>query len=216
MKTEHAPEDYAATCELLAQSFSYPNGQLAEAITSGIWSETVAEIAIVLNIPCPNALHAFAEKYLGADTGDIARAIRIEATRLFIGAPDPAVWPFEGMWRSTAQADQPLLFINPYSLAVENFMNSCGAGQAHDKNEPLDHIVAELEFLQYLSLLEARRIERLSPADFTQDDWSEKRTLFLNEHFRTWVPDFARKVVDESREPFFIASAQLLKSFSAL
>ena len=144
----------AAMCELLALSFRYPEDKvLAEAIASGEWGEAADEIAGALGIDwTAAAAPGAAEAAALADPDDIQKELRPEATRLFVGAPEAACSPYEGVWRAKAEGVQPLLFVNPHSMAVERFCKSCGLGRPEGTNEPLDAVWTELELLEYLAL----------------------------------------------------------------
>ncbi len=144
----------AAMCELLALSFRYPEDKvLAEAIASGEWGEAADEIAAALGLAWSSAAApGAAEAAALADPADIQQELRPEATRLFVGAPQAACSPYEGVWRATAEGVQPLLFVNPHSMAVERFCKACGLGRPEGTNEPLDAVWTELELLEYLAL----------------------------------------------------------------
>lgn len=144
----------AAMCELLALSFRYPEDKvLAEAIASGEWGEAADEIAGALGVAWSSAAApGAAEAAALADAADIQKELRPEATRLFVGAPQAACSPYEGVWRATAEGVQPLLFVNPHSMAVERFCKACGLGRPEGTNEPLDAVWTELELLEYLAL----------------------------------------------------------------
>lgn len=144
----------AAMCELLALSFRYPEDKvLAEAIASGEWGEAADEIAAALGLAWSSAAApGAAEAATLADPADIQKELRPEATRLFVGAPQAACSPYEGVWRATAEGVQPLLFVNPHSMAVERFCKACGLGRPEGTNEPLDAVWTELELLEYLAL----------------------------------------------------------------
>ncbi|WP_282191466.1 TorD/DmsD family molecular chaperone [Adlercreutzia caecimuris] len=144
----------AAMCELLALSFRYPEDKvLAEAIASGEWGEAADEIAAAFGLAWSSAAApGAAEAAALADPADIQKELRPEATRLFVGAPQAACSPYEGVWRATAEGVQPLLFVNPHSMAVERFCKACGLGRPEGTNEPLDAVWTELELLEYLAL----------------------------------------------------------------
>lgn len=144
----------AAMCELLALSCRYPEDKvLAEAIASGEWGEAADEIAGALGLAWSSAAApGAAEAAALADPADIQKELRPEATRLFVGAPQAACSPYEGVWRATAEGVQPLLFVNPHSMAVERFCKACGLGRPEGTNEPLDAVWTELELLEYLAL----------------------------------------------------------------
>ena len=141
----------AAMCELLALSFRYPEDKvLAEAIASGEWGEAADEIAGALGIDwTAAAAPGAAEAAALPDPDDIQKELRPEATRLFVGAPEAACSPYEGVWRAKTEGVQ---FVNPHSMAVERFCKACGLGRPEGTNEPLDAVWTELELLEYLAL----------------------------------------------------------------
>lgn len=180
-KTSEAWQARAAACELLALSFRYPKDRvLVDAVTSGEWNEAACEIAEVLGLEWPEGADggvcvagAGADADAGGaglvagrgvagvagaaglaplDPAELQHELRAEATRLFIGAPEPAVSPYEGVWRAADDGVQALLFVNPHSMEVERFCKACGLGRPEGANEPLDAVWTELELLEYLAL----------------------------------------------------------------
>ena len=145
----------AAACELLAFSLRYPTLELAQVVSSGEWADTAEEVAASLGLELPGTFAEDARANAGEDPETLLHALRAEATRLFVGAPEPACSPYEGVWRAKDDGVQALLFVNPHSMAVERFCRNCGLGQPKGTNEPLDYVATELELLQYLASLEA-------------------------------------------------------------
>ena len=225
----------AAMCELLALSFRYPEDKvLAEAIASGEWGEAADEIAGALGIDwTAAAAPGAAEAAALPDPDDIQKELRPEATRLFVGAPEAACSPYEGVWRAKAEGVQPLLFVNPHSMAVERFCKACGLGRPEGTNEPLDAVWTELELLEYLALraaadamdaaaeaaVEAGGDDGPGPGDVVasadlpggspEAAWDE----FMAEHAKVWMPQFAEACEKDSRVPFYKQAASLLGAF---
>lgn len=183
----------AAACELLAFSLRYPDAELAAALASGEWADAAEEVAAALGLSLPEGFAADARACAGkgaglagavdaptADAGgcpedseSLLHGLRAEATRLFVGAPEPAVSPYEGVWRAADDGVQALLFVNPHSMAVERFCRSCGLGRPEGTNEPLDHAATELELLQHLASLAAAHAasaDAASAADVAASD----------------------------------------------
>lgn len=162
-------------------------------------------------------------------TESLLHALRAEATRLFVGAPEPVVSPYEGVHRAQGDGVQALLFVNPHSMAVERFMGACGLGRPEGTNEPLDHVATECELLEHLALRAAIASADAAPADPCEsapectvpDDTlpgnSPKAAYerFLEEHARTWIPGFAEAVAAQTREPFYRAAVQILAELVA-
>ncbi len=150
------------------------------------------------------------------DSKALLHVLRAEATRLFVGAPDPAVSPYEGVWRAADDGVQALLFVNPHSMDVERFCRTCGLGRPEGTNEPLDYVATECELLEYLALLAGGLA---TPAEGAPDSADlpggsppAAYAEFLREHAATWMPRFADKVTNETRLPFYHAAAMLLKA----
>lgn len=200
----------ATAYELLAFTFRYPGPELAEAAASGEWADAAREVAEALALELPEGWGEGLAGYGGRDAGELLHALRAEATRLFVGAPEPTVSPYEGVWRAADDGVQALLFVNPHSMEVERFMKSCGVGHPEGTNEPLDRADAELEFLQYLCMLEAGLAEASEGVRVPGDGWAGARARFLEEHVLAWMPRFAGKTASESREPFYRAAGELL------
>ena len=193
----------ATAWELAALSFRYPDGTLAGAVESGEWADAAREVAAALGFELPE----------GFGEGTSADGLRAEATRLFVGAPEPVVSPYEGVWRAADDGVQPLLFVNPHSMAVERFVKSCGLGRPEGTNEPLDHVSAECELLEHLALRAAgAAAPEGAPADADLPGGSPQAAYdaFLSEHARAWMPAFAARAADESRHPFYRAAAAYL------
>lgn len=220
-----------AAWELLALSFRYPDAVLVDAVVSGEWVEAAREIADVLGIPLPEGFGSVlarpgeeaeassthgpqpADRAAGLDAADELHALRSEATRLFVGSPQPLVSPFEGVHRAAQDGVQALLFVNPHSMEVERFMKACGLGRAGGANEPLDHMASECELLMHLGM-QAAGVPAPAGAPGQEalpgGSASSAYELFLQEHARAWMPAFAEQVRACSRHPFFCAAAELL------
>lgn len=198
----------ATAWELAALSFRYPGPELEGAVASGEWAEAAREIAGALGLALPE----------GFGAGASAEGLRPEATRLFVGAPEPAVSPYEGVWRAADDGVQALLFVNPHSMEVERFMRGCGLGRPEGTNEPLDHVATECELMEHLAL----RAAGAEPpggapagADLPGGSPEAAYGAFLEGHARTWMLRFAERVAAESRVPFYRDAAAFLGALVA-
>ena len=198
----------ATAWELAALSFRYPGPELEGAVASGEWAEAAREIAGALGLALPEGFGA------GASAG----GLRPEATRLFVGAPEPAVSPYEGVWRAADDGVQALLFVNPHSMEVERFMRACGLGRPEGPNEPLDHVATECELMEHLALRAAgAEPPEGAPAGADLPGGSPEAAYgaFLEGHARAWMPRFADAVAAESRVPFYRDAAAFLGALVA-
>ena len=193
----------ATAWELAALSFRYPGPELEGAVASGEWAEAAREIAGALGLALPE----------GFGAGASAEGLRPEATRLFVGAPEPAVSPYEGVWRAADDGVQALLFVNPHSMEVERFMRACDLGRPEGTNEPLDHVATECELMEHLALRAAgAEPPEGAPAGADLPGGSPEAAYgaFLEGHARAWMPRFAERVAAKSRVPFYRDAAALL------
>ena len=223
----------ASACELLAFSLRYPTADVAGAIESGEWTAAAQEIADALGVALPADFAAGLAGGVAAGNGsarvcageDVAEAqseallhaLRADATRLFVGSPEPVVSPFEGVWRAADDGVDPLLFVNPHSMEVERFCHACGLGRPQGTNEPLDFAPTELELLQYLASVEAGLVEPAegapAAADLPGGSAAAAYGKFLSEHVSVWMPNFAEKLCDQAHHPFYHAVGQLLRAY---
>ena len=198
----------ATAWELAALSFRYPGPELEGAVASGEWAEAAREIVGALGLALPE----------GFGAGASAEGLRPEATRLFVGAPEPACSPYEGVWRAADDGVQALLFVNPHSMEVERFMRECGLGRPEGTNEPLDHVATECELMEHLALRAAgAEPPEGAPAGADLPGGSPEAAYgaFLEGHARTWMPRFADAVAAESRVPFYRDAAAFLGALVA-
>ncbi|WP_241156486.1 MULTISPECIES: molecular chaperone [unclassified Adlercreutzia] len=233
----------AAACELLALTLRYPGATLAEAAASGEWLDAAREIAAALGLALPGGFGAGLPSAEGEHAGagcegpgadgaagaspaaagsrpapsaeELLRALRPEATRLFVGAPEPACSPYEGVWRAQAEGVPALLFVNPHSMEVERFCRACGLGRPEGTNEPLDHVATELELMCRLAVQAAGGAAGGGGSEGELPGGSPAAAYdeLLNEHVLAWMPGFAARLADEARHPLYVAAAQLLAAF---
>ena len=215
----------ANMCELLAFSLRYPTAELAEAVQSGEWLVAAHEIASALDVQLSEdfgaeVLSSGKDGEPIADAEVFLRELRAEATCLFVGAPEPACSPYEGVWRAADDGVQALLFVNPHSMAVQRFCAACGMGQPEGSNEPLDHIATEFELLQYLAGVAGGITEPVagSVAENSLPGGSAESAFerFMSEHVRVWSPRFAEALTERSGLAFYRAVGNLAARFLAL
>jgi TorA maturation chaperone TorD len=198
----------AALYEILSLAFLFTKRELAEALVSGEYAEAMQEIATLNGIEAvvtDGGVEALVA-YQGMNTDEAFHMLRREHTRLFVGAPEPVVSPFAGVWWARAQGVEPLLFVNKESMAIERFMRSCGVGQSEGVNEPLDHIGSELEFLHYLCLLRSGAVVPPENVEISEGAYED----FYREHFIGFAHSLAAATLEQSRIPFYLSAAKVL------
>lgn len=85
-----------------------------------------------------------------------------------------------------------------------------GAGLKYSTTIVPDHISVELEFMHYLTYVEAENLKGNSKELKT---FLEYEKNFLNNHLKNWLPGFCDKLTETTRLPFFQSLAQLAKDF---
>ncbi|QOS69015.1 molecular chaperone TorD family protein [Eggerthella guodeyinii] len=206
----------ATAWEFLALSLRYPDKELARHAASGAWAGAAAEIGEMLGCGI-EGFECSIEP--GASEEDVLHALRIESTRMFVGAPEPAVSPYESVWRASDDGVEACLFVNPHARDVERFCRQCGLGRSEDANDPLDHVAAECELLCYLASLAAGIVGPVGGrrgADLPGGSPAAAYERFMDEHARSWMPRFAELVRAETRQGFFRTSATLLEKLSCI
>lgn len=202
----------ASLYELLALSFAHPQRQLAEVLASGEYQEAVQEISAGITLSISDDILEKLSVYYGAKEEEFFRVLRQENTRLFVGSPQFLVAPYETIWRAKDEGVEPLLFVSPHAVAVKEFYRRYGVGAAEGKNEPLDNIVSELEFLQYIASLAAGIVVAGSNVEEPEESWAGVHNRFIEEHASVWVPRFAEAVAKETDLVFFEVAANLLSA----
>lgn len=208
-----------AVAEFLAFSLTYPSLDLAAMLVDGRWLEAAGEMAAESGIPWSRTEweSTLATGIDGTPTkrGEaLTGSLRAEATRLFVGAPNPLVSPYESVWRAQEDGVKALLFVNPHSMDVERFAKECGLGRPEGTNEPLDHVVTELELLAYLASLASgdEAPDDAMPSDaLPGGDPTSAYRRFFSEHPAKWLSSFAEALEETTRLPYYRAVALLLK-----
>ena len=198
----------AAAWELLALSLRYPDTVLTQAWASGEWAAAARELASTLGLTLPED---FGKETAGeSNLPEVLHGLRVEHTRLFVGAPDALISPYEGDWRASDDGVAALSFVNPHTRAVLRFMRACGLTTAGAANEPADSASNECELLQYLCALAAQ--QDTVAASFPTGSAAGAYAQFIEEHAAVWLPRFAAKTQREARHPLFGATAALMQA----
>ncbi|MEG1751253.1 MAG: molecular chaperone TorD family protein [Raoultibacter sp.] len=201
----------AVAWELMGLSLRYPDSVLIEAVASGQWADSVREVAAALSLTLPEGWDEGVAEVQDAEA--LSPVLRAEATHLFVGAPEPACSPYEGVWRAKADGVQALMFVSTYSLEVEKFAAACGLGRPKGTNEPLDYASTECELLQHLASLCAGRVASSGAPRASELPGGSSEAAyasFLKDHASVWMPRFAEELAAQARQPFYRAVAAVL------
>lgn len=206
----------AGLYELLAQAFRQTTPEFSAVVQSGEFGEALEELA---------QSYGFDEELVKCVAGKLAvcsdsnenaetyfHRLRQEYTRVFIGGFEPIASPYAGIWWATKQGVPPVHMINAESLAVAQAMHEAGIVRNAEKNVPLDGIVSELEFLQYLCAQIACGNEGL-PNKAEVEDRAEKYQAFYDDHFLWFAHDLGSCLAQQSESVFYCAVGMLIAAF---
>jgi TorA maturation chaperone TorD len=94
---------------------------------------------------------------------------------------------------------------------VAAFYKAHGLSAGGDRQERVDHITTELEFLSFLARKQAYALENLGPDEVEECERSQKH--FLRDHVGCWVPGFADRLQVVADHPFFMAIGALMETW---
>ena len=197
--------------ELCSMGLRLPDAVLAAALSSGEFAAALDESLAALDLgPLGGGAEGGARArlacYEGADPAGLLHRVRAEYTRLFVGAPRPEVSPFAGVYQAERAGVTPVLYVSREAMEVERFMSRCGMGRPEGTNEPLDHIAAELEFLEYLSLDASGSLPREGRTPVPEGSLER----FFSERFAPFAREFAPRVVQATQEPLYVVLSEAL------
>ena len=203
---------YAAFFELLSLSFKCPDARFCEIVRSGEYRDAYLEIAGIVGLDqdVVDQTSRVLEDMEKREADELLHELRVEYTRLFVGAPHSVVSLSEGVWRARKRGDTVVLaVINNTTISVEQYMKSCGVFASKTNREPIDNIDTECDFMQYLLTKKAfsDNIERTPDQAYAE---------FLREHMSGWVPGFAEQVEQATQLDWYKALAKSLGAYVRL
>lgn len=188
---------------LLATGFSYPDQAVFERLADGAYVDAIAQ---ALETCAPDLTEFFRD--------DVAPGLRIvgsnkELEAAYISAfetnmPQPSVPLYEGSHH--LQGNKPGLL-----LELKGFYRAFGLSMAESENDLEDALVAELEFMQFLTAKQAQSEDgslNKSPYVHAQKD-------FLDRHLGAWLPSLLADAGGKLKNPFYIALVVLADRFVA-
>lgn len=201
------PSALAALYALLARLFSYPEHRQAEEHTSLELLDRVRGLLAGLGLGegLPVDLATRFETWAAASPTTRARDLRAEFTRLFYGYPRlvslvGSRWVVQGRTEfSRAHGERAAVGLEYRKLGLKNRPGN------HD---PFDALVSELDFLSYVTSLEARAFEGGDAG--SAREWERLRLDFCTHHFGELARGVARAITQHSDNAFLALYAWLL------
>ena len=155
-----------------------------------------------------NWQHGFLDKPEGALLEELA----VDYAHLFLG-PGKHVSPHESVHRPSKPGDPGRLWSDA-TVEVKRFIETVGFHYQETYTGLPDHISAELEFMEKVSLSQGEAWLADDPERATYCRNIEKR--FISEHLARWVPAFCDQIAALADLPFYRDLAQLTKRFIEL
>lgn len=139
---------------------------------------------------------------------DIQR-LQVEFTRLFIGPFHLTAPPYESVYREESRG----LLMGDSTIDARRMYLEEGLDVPHSVHDLPDHILAELEFMSYLSEQEASACgeDREKRAYYLK-----KQDAFMSRHLTVWIPEFSLRIFEESKEEFYRLLSSLTDTFIRL
>ncbi len=190
------PASRSALYKLLSLGFRYPAPELFKTFQNGSFLDELR--GNISSLPHLNALITELSLF---SPGKITFAdFEIKFARTFdTGTPLPPCPPYEGMYLESPRT--------AIMLEVSEFYRHFGLtmDQEKGKREMPDHICAELEFLHFLTFMEAQAgddTELLKGYVLAQKD-------FLERHLTRWVPKFCERLQSSAGVDFYVMLARI-------
>lgn len=201
------PSALAALYALLARLFSYPERRQAEDHTSIELLRQVRELLEGLgpreSLPVDVAMRF--EAWAAKSPTARGRDLRAEFTRLFYGYP--RLVPLTGSrWVTQGRTEFSLAHGERAAVGLE--YRKLGLKNRPGNGDPFDALVSELDFLSYVTSLEARAFEGGDAG--SAREWELLRLDFCAHHFGELASGVARAITQHSDNAFLALYAWLL------
>ena len=201
------PSALAALYALLARLFSYPERRQAEDHTSIELLRQVRELLEGLGpregLPVDVAVRF--EAWAAKSPTARGRDLRAEFTRLFYGYP--RLVPLTGSrWVTQGRTEFSLAHGERAAVGLE--YRKLGLKNRPGNGDPFDALVSELDFLSYVTSLEARAFEGGDAG--SAREWELLRLDFCAHHFGELASGVARAITQHSDNAFLALYAWLL------
>ena len=204
----HIAGDRSCFYRLLNLAYRYPGEDVIETLKSNVSSGLLDRIEeTYLSTPSTMEMIGSFKRNINA-IGD-PYELQVEYTRLFIGPSHLPAPPYESVYMVDSRG---FLMGNSATEVMELYLEE-GLALSPSIGDLPDHILAELEFMSYLSEREAS-----AWADETGkvEHYLRKQDTFLSDHLTKWLPPFAQGIRGASEQEIYRSLAGLTESFIVL
>ncbi|MFD0702296.1 hypothetical protein DMP06_04220 [Slackia equolifaciens] len=189
----------ADSCELFGRAFSFPDRDLAYALTCGSFQADCASCLNEIGLKGSNVdeVALRLRRHAGGQPDELCESLRVAYSIMYLtpGGHTP-IFPYESAFLHVAQGreDVPALFQTRVALDVERCMKEAGVMPKDAHSEPCDSVQNEFLFLSYLfgSLASALHSGDCGAAA----DLETKISSFASRHVAVWLPDFLIRTIE--------------------
>lgn len=185
---------------LLSQAFAFPDTSFYDFACKGEFLRQLLEDEAHLPYPLPLAEESPLRQSLAEMTIEYDE-LQSEYIRLFeVGIGSVPCPLYGGMYQGSRKAAME---------EVLRFYNYFGLGLSNTWRDLPDHIVAEMEFMHYLTFKEVAALQQ------GEDEGSYRRAQrdFLERQLARWLPDMRKRLEGLRPPPFLLALASLAEKF---
>ncbi len=150
------------------------------------------------------------EAFYNAPASELATALGLEYTRLFIG-PDTHISAHESIFTEMDHGIGGLW--GTKTVEVKNFIETTGLDYKSEFNGVPDHVSVELEFMQKLSAWEANKWGQRDRENALYCQSIQR--MFLQQHLLTWIPQLCDVVIAQAELSFYRIMSEVTKNYLA-
>ena len=132
--------------------------------------------------------------------------LKVDFSKLFVGPYNLPAPPYGSVYLESERK-----MMGDSTLDARNRYREAGLDTAKTFKDAPDHISAELEFMYYLIFKE---VDAFANSDIeTAIGFIEKQKSFLEDHLMAWVPEFAKNIIENAKNPFYPNLAKATTAF---
>lgn len=200
----HIAVDRSCLYQLLNLAYRYPGEDVIGALKENVSSGLLERIKETYLSP-PSTMEMIERFKREINSIGTSCELQVEYTRLFIGPFHLPAPPYESVY----MADSKGFLMGDSAQAVMKLYLEEGLALSPSISDLPDHILAELEFMSYLSEREAS-----AWANETEkvEQYLRKQDTFLSDHMTRWLPPFAQGIRGASGQGFYCTLGELTES----
>ncbi len=200
----HITGDRSRLYRLLNLSYRYPGEDVIEALKENVSCGLLERIEETY-LSTPSTMEKIASFKRNIDAIGDPYELQVEYARLFIGPSHLPAPPYESVYMSDSRG----FLMGEAAQEVKKLYLQEGLALSPSISDLPDHLLAELEFMSYLSEREA---SAWANETGKVEQYLRKQDTFLSDHLTKWLPPFAQGIRGASRQEFYCTLSELTVS----